>query len=75
MYIDCDGQVVTDTNGVPACLDMGGSPLAWQTAPVFEIAELDPSMMSAAFAAGFVIVATCWAIGKGARTVLSMIGR
>lgn len=41
----------------------------------FDVSDLDPAQLSAAFAAGFAIVGTAWAIGRGFRALLSMIGR
>lgn len=71
----CGGVIVTDVNGVAYCEDMTGAPLAWEAVPEFDITELDPAIASAAFAAGFVIVGTAWAIGFGFRAILSMIRR
>lgn len=75
MLLDCPANVVTLTNGEVACQDSGGGAVAWLVSPTFDLGQLDPEMMAAAFAAGFVIVGTAWAIGKGARIVLSMLGR
>jgi hypothetical protein len=55
------------------CQDMGGAPAAWTVAPAFSVSNLDPLMVSGAFAAGFVLVATGTVIGWGARFVLSML--
>lgn len=71
--VSCPGTVVTDVNGVAVCQDMGGAPLAWTVSPAFSIDALDPLLMSGAFAAGFVLVATGWAIGYGVRTILGML--
>lgn len=73
--ITCPGVVTTDANGMPICEDQLGQPLAWSTTPAFSIEALDPLMMSGAFAAGFTLVATGWAIGYGVKTVLSMLKR
>lgn len=55
------------------CQDMGGAPLAWTVTPAFSVDQLDPVIVSGAFAAGFVLVATGWALGYAARLVLSML--
>ena len=68
----CPGEVV-DVMGVAECHDDMGAPLAWESAPTFTIEEVDPTVASAAFAGGFVIVGTAWAIGRGVRVVLSML--
>lgn len=69
----CPGEIVTGASGEALCQDMGGAPLAWTVQPAFDVANLDPVRLSGAFAAGFVIVATGWVIGRGFRVVLSMI--
>ncbi|HMN45892.1 MAG TPA: hypothetical protein PKE27_15040 [Povalibacter sp.] len=69
----CPGEIVTDTSGAALCQDMGGAPLAWTVSPAFSIDALDPLMLSGAFAAGFILVGTGWAIGYGAKTVLKML--
>lgn len=71
--ITCPGEVVTDVSGVPVCQDMSGQPLAWTTTPAFSIDALDPVIASGAFAAGFVLVGTGWAIGHGVKIVLRML--
>lgn len=75
MLLDCPANVVTLPSGALACQDSGGGAVAWLVAPAFDPSQLDAEMIGAAFAAGFVLVATGWAIGKGARIVLSMLGR
>lgn len=70
----CPGEVV-DVMGVAECHDDMGSPLAWESAPTFTIEEVDPAIASAAFAGGFAIVGTAWAIGWAARALLRMIER
>lgn len=71
--VSCPGTVVTNVDGVAMCQDMGGAPLAWTVSPAFSIEALDPLMLSGAFAAGFVLVGTGWAIGYGVRIVLGML--
>lgn len=71
----CPGVIVTDVNGVPACLDMvGGAPVPWEEIPEFDIAaDLDPVLGAEYFAAGFVIIGTCWVIGFSVRAILKVI--
>lgn len=69
----CPGTIVTDTAGAALCQDMGGAALAWTTTPAFSIEALDPLMLSGAFAAGFTLVGTGWAIGYGVKTVLKVL--
>lgn len=71
--ITCAGNVVTDTNGVAMCQDAGGAALPWTSQPAFSIESLDPAIAGGAFAAGFVLVGASWAIGRGAKIVLSML--
>lgn len=74
MKIACPGvSVATGVNGEPLCLDSGGSPVAWEAVPEFEVSSLDIAQLSGAYAAGFVLIATGWAIGRGFKFVLSMI--
>lgn len=68
----CPGEVI-DVAGAPACVDEMMAPLAWESAPTFTIEEVDPAVATAAFAGGFVIVGTAWAIGYGARALLKAI--
>lgn len=75
MILECPANVVTLANGEVACQDAMGGAIPWLVQPSFDLDQLDPEMLAAAFAAGFVIVGTAWAIGKGARIVLSMLGR
>lgn len=75
MQANCPGVVITDTAGVPRCEDGAGVALVWEPATPFDPTSIDPVVASKAFAAGFVIVGTCWAIGRGFRVLLNMIGR
>ena len=68
----CPGEVV-DVAGVLECHDDMGALLAWESAPTFSIDAVDPAIASGAFAGGFVIVGTAWAIGRGVRAVLSVL--
>lgn len=70
----CPGEVV-DVAGVAECHDDMGAPLPWESVPTFSIDQVDPTVATAAYAGGFVIVGTAWAIGWGARQLLSMIRR
>lgn len=75
MSIECPGNVQTLASGAPSCVDGSGAVLAWQAVPAFDVSQLDTSQAASAFAAGFVIVGTCWAIGKAVGLVLSVIRR
>lgn len=72
---ECPGVIVTDTAGAPLCQDMASAPLAWDSIPSFDISQIDSAVAAGLFAAGFVLVASCFAIGKAYRIVLSMISR
>lgn len=50
-----------------------GAPLAWEEIPEFDIADLDPVLGAEYFAAGFVIIGTCWVIGFSVRAILRVI--
>lgn len=47
--------------------------MAWVVVPDFDVADLDPVILGEAFAAGWLLVATGWAIGHGVKIVLSML--
>lgn len=57
------------------CLDASGNVVAWQAVPPFDISQLDTTQAGEAFAAGFVIVGTCWAIGKAVGLIMRVVGR
>lgn len=71
--VTCPGVVVTDTSGVAMCQDMGGAPLAWSTQPEFSVEALDPALMSAAYGAGFFVMAMGWVVTRAVRVVLDML--
>lgn len=71
----CQGTIVTDGSGVPACLDQQSAPLAWIQQAPFDPNLVDPAVASMAFAAGFMIVGISWALGRGVRAVLDLIRR
>lgn len=74
MRVTCPGaQIMTGADGQALCLDGIGAPVAWEVQPEFEISQLEADQLGAAFAAGFVLVATGWAIGRGFRFVLSLL--
>lgn len=76
MRVSCPGtQVLTGTNGEPLCLDSVSAPVAWEIQPEFDVSQLEAEDLAGAYAAGFVIVGTAWAIGYGFRQVLRMIGK
>lgn len=69
----CEGTIVSDVNGVPACEDGAGAPLAWVSVEPFDVADVDATIAGEHFAVGFVIYGTAWAIGKGAAMVVNAI--
>lgn len=76
MRVNCPGvTVATGSAGEALCLDSLGAPVAWEVQPEFDVSQLETEQLAGAFAAGFVIVGTAWAIGYGFRQVLRMIGR
>ena len=78
MSIECPANVVTDTvvdPGAALCLDSSSAPVAWVAVPAFDVSQLDTVSAASAFAAGFVIVGTCWCIGKAVGMILSVIRR
>jgi hypothetical protein len=75
MSIECPANVSTLPDGSPACLDSSGGVVSWQVVPSFDISQLDTAQAGEAFAAAFVIVGTCWAIGKAVGLILQQIRR
>jgi len=74
--VSCPGvTVLTGLGGEALCVDGLGAPVAWEIQPEFDVSMLDADDLAGAYAAGFVIVGTAWAIGWGFRAVLRMIGR
>ena len=69
----CDGVIVTDVNGVPACEDQAGAPLAWVAVEPFSLDDIDSTTAGEHFAVGFVLYATAWTIGKGVAVVVNAI--
>lgn len=55
---------------MPLPSNVGVSPVS-----TFDVSQLDPGELAGAFAAGFVLMGTFWAIGQGARHLLDMIRR
>lgn len=76
MRVNCPGfTVATGSAGEVRCLDSLGAPVAWEVQPEFDVSQLESEQLAGAYAAGFVLVGTAWAIGFGFRQVLRMIGR
>lgn len=74
MRLDCPGtEIQTGAAGEALCVDGLGAPVAWQAVEEFDVSQLEADQLAGAFAAGFVICATGWAIGRGFRYVLSML--
>lgn len=67
----CPGVIVTGVAGEALCVDDLGAPLAWQShAYPF---ELDMGAAAEPFFAGFALMFTFWALGKGVAVVLRMV--
>jgi hypothetical protein len=71
--IQCPATVTTSLTGQPQCLDGVGDVVAWVVVPDFDLSMIDTPTASEGFSAGFVVVATAWAIGKGVSLVLKSI--
>jgi hypothetical protein len=65
----CPGTVSTGGSGEAICTE------DWVGVEPFSLDDIDFDTAASAFAAGFVIVGTAWAIGWSARAVLRAIGR
>ena len=74
--LSCPGVVSTDATvdpGAPICTNGSGAAVQWQAVPPFDVSQLDYGQAEEAFAAAFVIVGTCWAIGKAVALVFDAI--
>lgn len=63
--LSCPGVVSTGADGSALCTDGAGAVVGWVSVPPFDVSQLDYGQAGQAFAAAFVIMGTCWAIGKG----------
>lgn len=76
MELECTGVVLTDpVSGAVLCQNGSGAAVAWVVTPSFDFTAFDTSGAGEAFAAGFVLVGSCWAIGKAVGLILSVIRR
>lgn len=66
----CPAQIVTGINGELLCRDSLGQAVAWQEPPV-----VDVTMVAGPFSAGFVMVASFWALGHGISLILGIVRR
>lgn len=72
----CSGDQITQHwERLVSCEYADGSAAPWVMQETFSISDLDNSVASAAYASGFVIVGTAWAIGWGCRAVLNLLRR
>lgn len=74
MRVMCPGsQIATGAAGEPLCLDALGAPVAWEAQPEFDVSQLEAADLGGAYAAGFVLIGTGWAIGRGFKYVLALL--
>lgn len=74
MRVTCPGsQIMTGAEGQALCLDGVGAPVAWEIQPEFDVSQLESSDLGGAYAAGFVLIGTGWAIGRGFKYVLGLL--
>jgi len=71
--VTCPGTVVTNVTGEPQCVDQTNAPIPWTSQPAFAIENLDPALLSGAYAAGFFVMAMGWVVSRGVRIVLDML--
>lgn len=70
MRVECPVVVVTGQMGEPLCVDQQGQAVAWIEQPPFQI---NFDQVGEPFVAGFLLMATCWALGKGVALVISLV--
>ena len=73
MSIECPANVVTSASGSAQCVSSSGAPVQWVAVPPFSVAQLDTTQSGEAFAAGFVIVGMCWALGRAVKLIMSVV--
>jgi hypothetical protein len=71
--LSCPGVVATGSDGSPQCTNGAGGVLSWVAVPPFDVSQLDYGQAGSAFAAGFVIVGMCWALGKAVGLIMSVL--
>lgn len=49
--------------------------LQWADLSSWQVSQLDPAILANAFGAGFIVVGTAFAIGRGFRVIIQMVGR
>jgi hypothetical protein len=71
--LSCPGVVSTGADGSALCTDGAGNVVQWVSVPPFDVSQLDYGQAGSAFAAGFVIVGMCWALGRAVGAILDAV--
>ena len=66
----CPAVLATGSNGALLCVDELGAAVEWQPLPI-----VDYSAVGAPFSAGFILVASFWALGHGVSLVIDLVRR
>lgn len=72
MQVECPANVVTGPSGEPLCLDELSEPISWE--PVEPVA-IDFEQVAEPFSVGFLLMASCWALGKAVALVIGLVKR
>lgn len=68
----CAGQIIIDGSGAPTC-STGWQLVQYEQVVPFDVSQLDPAILGAAFGAGFFVMVPVWAACIGARFLLNMV--
>lgn len=72
MQIACPEIVMTGSQGQALCVDEFGAAVDWTEQPAFQI---DMNAVAEPFGVGFLLVASCWALGHGVSLLLDLVRR
>lgn len=70
MNVQCPANLATGSNGELLCVDEVGVGVEWQPLPIIDYAAI-----GAPFSAGFILVASFWALGHGVALVIDLVRR
>lgn len=72
MQVECPANVETGPSGEPWCVDESWRPISWEPVVPFSI---DFEQIAEPFSVGFLLMASCWALGKAVALVIGLVKR
>lgn len=70
MQVECPEIVVTGMQGEALCVDQMGLSVEWVPRQEYQV---DLEAAAEPFSVGFLLMASCWALGKGVALVISLL--